>query len=79
MGRATKKQREKMRKHFIKPKKRKIEWDQFCIAYMKMVDNNGMFHACKFPDKPKDSCVGCKNNKKMKRHVDKERHKVPSE
>lgn len=76
MGRATKKQVEKMRKQFAKPKRRKIEWDEFCVAYMKMVDNNGMFHACKFPDKPKSSCKGCKNNKRMKRYVDQRRHEV---
>jgi hypothetical protein len=72
VGRATKKQREKMRKHFTKPKKRKIKWDRFCVAYMKMVNNNGMFKECDAPYKPKDSCDGCKSNKRMKRYVDQE-------
>jgi hypothetical protein len=76
VGRATKKQVAKMRKQFVKPKKRKIEWDQFCVAHMKMVNNNGMFKECNAPYKPKDSCVGCKSNKRMKRYVDKKRHKI---
>ena len=75
-GRATKTQVKKMRKQFAK-KTGTIVWDQFCVAFMKMVNNNGMFKTCQVEEKPKESCEGCFYNRRKKRVIkDKVRHKV---
>lgn len=66
--RVTKKHKEKMRTHFVK-KKKKYEYDQFCVAFLKMVNNNGMFKACRVEEKPEESCEGCVYNRRKKRAV----------
>ena len=66
--RVTKKHKEKMRSQ-LKKKTGEIVWDQFCVAFMKMVSGNGMFKACQVEEKPEESCEGCTYNKRKKRVV----------
>lgn len=63
--RVTKKQKEKMRSHFVK-KKQKIVWDQLCVAELKLVSNE-LHSECAYSDRPRKSCEGCFFNRKKKR------------
>jgi hypothetical protein len=67
--RVTKKQVEKMRSHFFK-KKGIIVWDNFCVAHLKIVSDNGMFEKCDYEEKPKKSCEGCYYNRRKKRVIE---------
>lgn len=69
--RVTKKQKEKMRSHFVK-KKQKIVWDQLCVAELKLVSNE-LYLQCDYVDRPKKTikeasyCEGCSYNRRKKR------------
>ena len=67
MGRATKAQVEKMRKQFQK-KKGTIVYDNFCVAFLKMVSDK-LFESCTVEDRPEKNCEGCFFNRRKKRIV----------
>ncbi len=57
-------------------KKQVIVWDQFCVAYMRIVSDK-IFKACTAEEKPEKSCNNCVNNKRKKRILHEETKTSP--
>lgn len=63
--RATKKQVEKMRSHFVK-KKQETVWDQLCVAELKLVSDE-LYLQCDYTNRPEKNCDSCFYNRRKKR------------